>query len=61
MKYGKFLSGIRDAQITCFFQRVPRLQTLPVTMDVVHNKLGVSERTRQFCAAHWCYSKHGRN
>ncbi len=47
MKYGRFMSGIRDAQITAF-STSSSVATLPVTMDAVHKKLGVSERTSSF-------------
>lgn len=47
MSYSRFLGGIRDAQITAF-STSSSVATLPVTMDCVHNKLGVSERTSSF-------------
>ena len=47
MKYGRFMSGIRNAQITAF-STSSSVATLPVTMDAVHNNLGVSERTSSF-------------
>lgn len=47
MKFGKFLSGMRDAQITAF-STSSSVATLPVTMESVTKKLGVSERTTSF-------------
>lgn len=47
MKYGFFLKGMRNAQITAF-STSSSVATLPVTMDCVNNKLGVSERTTSF-------------
>tara|TARA_B110000046_G_C13026363_1_gene414340 strand:+ start:13631 stop:15067 length:1437 start_codon:yes stop_codon:yes gene_type:complete len=47
MTYKKFLSGIRDAQITAF-STSSSVATLPVTMKSVHENLGVSERTSSF-------------
>ncbi len=47
MNYRKFLSGIRDAQITAF-STSSSVATLPVTMNAVHKNLGVSERTTSF-------------
>ncbi len=42
-----FLKGMRDAQITAF-STSSSVATLPVTMDCVHNNLGVSTRTSSF-------------
>lgn len=42
-----FLKGMRDAQITAF-STSSSVATLPVTMDCVHNHLGVSTRTSSF-------------
>lgn len=42
-----FLKGMRDAQITAF-STSSSVATLPVTMDCVHNNLGVSSRTSSF-------------
>ena len=42
-----FLAGMRDAQITAF-STSSSVATLPVTMDCVRNKIGVSERTTSF-------------
>ena len=47
MSYKKFMSSMRDAQITAF-STSSSVATLPVTMDCVNNKLGVSERTSSF-------------
>jgi Na+/H+-dicarboxylate symporter len=47
MSFRKFLSGMREAQITAF-STSSSVATLPVTMDCVENKLGVSERTTSF-------------
>lgn len=47
MTYGRFLRGMREAQITAF-STSSSVATLPVTMDCVNNKLGVSERTTSF-------------
>lgn len=47
MNYRKFLSGIRDAQITAF-STSSSVATLPVTMNAVNKNLGVSERTTSF-------------
>ncbi len=47
MSYKKFLKGMRQAQITAF-STSSSVATLPVTMDCVENKLGVSERTTSF-------------
>jgi Na+/H+-dicarboxylate symporter len=43
----RFIRGMRMAQITAF-STSSSLATLPVTMDCVHNNLGVSERTSSF-------------
>jgi len=43
----KFLSAMRDAQITAF-STSSSVATLPVTMQCVHQNLGVSERTSSF-------------
>jgi len=45
--YKAFLSGMRDAQITAF-STSSSVATLPVTMDCVRHKIGVSERTTSF-------------
>lgn len=45
--YKQFMSAMRDAQITAF-STSSSVATLPVTMDCVHNKLGVSESTTSF-------------
>ena len=45
--YRKFMSGMRDAQITAF-STSSSVATLPVTMDCVRNRIGVSERTTSF-------------
>jgi Na+/H+-dicarboxylate symporter len=45
--YRKFMSGMRDAQITAF-STSSSVATLPVTMDCVHKNIGVSERTSSF-------------
>jgi len=47
MTWKKFLSGMRDAQITAF-STSSSVATLPVTMKCVEEKLGVSERTTSF-------------
>ncbi|MCB0820238.1 MAG: dicarboxylate/amino acid:cation symporter [Bacteroidetes bacterium] len=47
ISYKKFMSSMRDAQITAF-STSSSVATLPVTMDCVNNKLGVSERTTSF-------------
>ncbi|MGB1031407.1 MAG: dicarboxylate/amino acid:cation symporter [Flavobacteriales bacterium] len=47
LKFRFFLRGMRDAQITAF-STSSSVATLPVTMDCVNNKLGVSERTSSF-------------
>ena len=45
--YRKFMRGMRDAQITAF-STSSSVATLPVTMDCVRNRVGVSERTTSF-------------
>ena len=45
--YKRFLNGMRDAQITAF-STSSSVATLPVTMDCVRNRIGVSERTTSF-------------
>jgi len=45
--YKRFMSGMRDAQITAF-STSSSVATLPVTMDCVRNQIGVSERTTSF-------------
>jgi len=45
--FKRFLAGMRDAQITAF-STSSSVATLPVTMDCVRNKIGVSERTTSF-------------
>jgi Na+/H+-dicarboxylate symporter len=45
--FKQFLAGMRDAQITAF-STSSSVATLPVTMDCVRNKIGVSERTTSF-------------
>jgi Na+/H+-dicarboxylate symporter len=45
--YRKFMRGMRDAQITAF-STSSSVATLPVTMDCVRNRIGVSERTTSF-------------
>lgn len=45
--YRQFMSGMRDAQITAF-STSSSVATLPVTMDCVRNRIGVSERTTSF-------------
>ena len=47
MSYKEFLAGMREAQLTAF-STSSSVATLPVTMDCVENKLGVSERTTSF-------------
>ena len=47
ISYKKFTSAMRDAQITAF-STSSSVATLPVTMDCVNKKLGVSERTTSF-------------
>lgn len=45
--FRRFLNGMRDAQITAF-STSSSVATLPVTMDCVRNRIGVSERTTSF-------------
>ena len=45
--YKRFMAGMRDAQITAF-STSSSVATLPVTMDCVRNRIGVSERTTSF-------------
>ena len=45
--YRRFMKGMRDAQITAF-STSSSVATLPVTMDCVKNRIGVSERTTSF-------------
>jgi Na+/H+-dicarboxylate symporter len=45
--FGRFLNGMRDAQITAF-STSSSVATLPVTINCVHENLGVSERTSSF-------------
>ena len=47
LSYRRFMSGMRDAQITAF-STSSSVATLPVTMDCVRNRIGVSERTTSF-------------
>lgn len=47
MGYGKFIGGIRDAQITAF-STSSSVATLPVTMDCLHKNLKVSKTTTSF-------------
>lgn len=47
MGYGKFLGGIRDAQITAF-STSSSVATLPVTMDCLHNNLKIPKTTTSF-------------
>ena len=47
MGFGKFMSGIRDAQITAF-STSSSVATLPVTMDCLENKIGTSKSTASF-------------
>ena len=47
MSYRKFMSGIRDAQITAF-STSSSVATLPVTMDCMHNKVKVPEKITSF-------------
>src|SRR5690554_1523990 len=47
IKYRGFLAAMRDAQITAF-STSSSVATLPVTMNCVHDNLGVSERTTSF-------------
>ena len=45
--FGKFLKGVKDAQITAF-STSSSLATLPITMDCLENKLKVSKSTTSF-------------
>ena len=45
--YRRFMQGMRDAQITAF-STSSSVATLPVTMDCVRSRIGVSERTTSF-------------
>lgn len=47
VKYGYFVKGIRDAQITAF-STSSSVATLPVTMDCIQNKIGVSKSITSF-------------
>lgn len=47
ISWKRFMSGMRDAQITAF-STSSSVATLPVTMDCVHKNLGVSTRTTSF-------------
>jgi Na+/H+-dicarboxylate symporter len=47
LSYGKFLSGIRDAQITAF-STSSSVATLPVTMECIRGNLGVSKKVTSF-------------
>lgn len=47
MSFGKFLSNMKNAQITAF-STSSSVATLPVTMDTVHKKMGVSKRVSSF-------------
>ncbi len=47
IKYKFFMKGMRTAQVTAF-STSSSVATLPVTMDCVNNKIGVSERTSSF-------------
>lgn len=47
MSYKRFMSGMKSAQLTAF-STSSSVATLPVTMDCVENKIGVSERTTSF-------------
>lgn len=47
IKFKYFVKGMRDAQITAF-STSSSVATLPVTMDCVKNKIGVSESTTSF-------------
>ncbi|TVR37741.1 MAG: dicarboxylate/amino acid:cation symporter [Cryomorphaceae bacterium] len=47
IRYKGFLAAMRDAQITAF-STSSSVATLPITMQCVHEKLGVSERTTSF-------------
>jgi Na+/H+-dicarboxylate symporter len=45
--WGKFMRSMRDAQLTAF-STSSSMATLPVTMECVHEKLGVSRRVSSF-------------
>lgn len=47
INYKKFMGGMKSAQLTAF-STSSSVATLPVTMDCVENKIGVSERTTSF-------------
>jgi Na+/H+-dicarboxylate symporter len=47
LSWKTFSSGMRDAQLTAF-STSSSVATLPVTMQCVHQKLGVSSRTSSF-------------
>lgn len=47
IRAGRFLGGMKRAQLTAF-STSSSVATLPVTMDCVENKIGVSERTTSF-------------
>lgn len=47
ISYRKFMQSIRDAQITAF-STSSSLATLPVTMDCMHNNIGISKSTTSF-------------
>ena len=47
MGFGKFLGGVRDAQITAF-STSSSVATLPVTMDCLENNIGASKSTASF-------------
>ena len=47
LRYTFFLKGVRDAQITAF-STSSSVATLPVTMDCIENKLGVSKPIASF-------------
>ncbi|HAA14469.1 MAG TPA: dicarboxylate/amino acid:cation symporter [Cytophagales bacterium] len=47
MSFGRFISRMRDAQITAF-STSSSVATLPVTMKTVHEKMGVSKRISSF-------------
>ena len=47
MNYRRFMSGISKAQLTAF-STSSSVATLPVTMECVHDNLGVSRRTTSF-------------
>ncbi|PCH85677.1 MAG: dicarboxylate/amino acid:cation symporter [Flavobacteriales bacterium] len=47
LSFKRFLSGIRDAQVTAF-STSSSVATLPVTMDCIENKIGVSKPVTSF-------------